>query len=59
MLMATTFHGVPDKLRLVRAVAAVLKPGGEFAVINQIKIFSSLFTSLVFLLDGRHAHWPS
>ena len=34
VLMANTFHGVPDKPRLVRAVAAVLKPGGEFAVIN-------------------------
>jgi SAM-dependent methyltransferase len=34
VLIANTFHGVPDKLRLARAVAAVLKPGGEFAVVN-------------------------
>lgn len=34
VLIANTFHGVPDKARLVRAVAAVLKPGGRFAVIN-------------------------
>jgi SAM-dependent methyltransferase len=34
VLVANTFHGVPDKSRLARAVAVVLKPGGEFAVIN-------------------------
>ena len=34
VLMANTFHGVPDKLRLARAVAAILKPGGRFAVVN-------------------------
>lgn len=34
VLIANTFHGVPDKTRLARAVAAVLKSGGRFAVIN-------------------------
>jgi SAM-dependent methyltransferase len=34
VLIANTFHGVPDKLRLARAVATVLKPGGEFSVVN-------------------------
>jgi ubiquinone/menaquinone biosynthesis C-methylase UbiE len=34
VLIANTFHGVPDKLRLARSVAAVLKTGGRFAVIN-------------------------
>jgi ubiquinone/menaquinone biosynthesis C-methylase UbiE len=34
VLMANTFHGVPDKLRLARGVAAILKPGGRFAVVN-------------------------
>ena len=34
VLIANTFHGVPDKARLACAVAAVLKPGGRFAVIN-------------------------
>jgi ubiquinone/menaquinone biosynthesis C-methylase UbiE len=34
VLIANTFHGVPDKLRLACAVAAVLKAGGEFAVVN-------------------------
>jgi SAM-dependent methyltransferase len=33
-LIANTFHGVPDKDRLARAVARVLKPGGQFVVIN-------------------------
>lgn len=33
-LMANTFHGVPDKTALAREVAAVLKPGGRFAVVN-------------------------
>jgi SAM-dependent methyltransferase len=34
VLMANTFHGVPDKLRLARAVETILKPGGRFAIIN-------------------------
>ena len=34
VLIADTFHGVPNKARLARAVAVVLKPGSEFAVIN-------------------------
>jgi ubiquinone/menaquinone biosynthesis C-methylase UbiE len=34
VLIANTFHGVPDKTRLAAAVAAVLKPGGSFVVIN-------------------------
>jgi SAM-dependent methyltransferase len=32
--IANTFHGVPDKLRLARSVATILRPGGCFAVIN-------------------------
>ncbi len=34
VLIANTFHGVPDKLRLARTVATILKPGGRFAVVN-------------------------
>ena len=34
VLMANTFHGVPDKTRLGRGVAAILKPLGRFAVVN-------------------------
>jgi ubiquinone/menaquinone biosynthesis C-methylase UbiE len=34
VLIANTFHGVPDKTRLACAAAAVLKPGGRFTVIN-------------------------
>jgi SAM-dependent methyltransferase len=34
VFLANAFHGVPDKPRLVRAVRAVLKPGGRFAVAN-------------------------
>ena len=34
VLIANTFHGVPDKLRLARSVATVLKTGGRFAVVN-------------------------
>lgn len=34
VLIANTFHGVPDKPGLARAVAAVLKPDGRFAVVN-------------------------
>jgi SAM-dependent methyltransferase len=34
VLIANTFHGVPDKTTLARAVAKVLKPGGRFAVVN-------------------------
>ena len=34
VLVANTFHGVPDKRRLARAVAAVLKPAGRLAIVN-------------------------
>jgi SAM-dependent methyltransferase len=34
VLIANTFHGVPDKTRLVSTVATVLKPGGRLVVIN-------------------------
>jgi SAM-dependent methyltransferase len=34
VLLANTFHGVPDKPALARAVAAVLRPAGLFAVVN-------------------------
>ena len=34
VLIANTFHGVPDKTRLAGAVTSVLKPGGRFVVIN-------------------------
>ncbi|HTI85886.1 MAG TPA: class I SAM-dependent methyltransferase [Alphaproteobacteria bacterium] len=34
VFLANAFHGVPDKTRLARAVAQVLKPGGRFAVVN-------------------------
>ncbi len=34
ILFANTFHGVPDKPRLARSVAAILKPDGRFAVVN-------------------------
>ena len=34
VFIANTFHGVPDKSALVKAVYASLKEGGRFAVIN-------------------------
>ena len=34
VFMANAFHGVPDGLRLARAVREILKPGAHFAVIN-------------------------
>jgi SAM-dependent methyltransferase len=34
VLIANTFHGVPNKRRLAQCVAAVLKPGGRFAIVN-------------------------
>lgn len=34
VLLANTFHGVPDRSRLARAVRDALKPGGVFAIIN-------------------------
>lgn len=34
VFMANAFHGAPDKLKLVRAIHEVLKPGGLFAAIN-------------------------
>ncbi|HHB12481.1 MAG TPA: hypothetical protein ENK62_04715 [Chromatiales bacterium] len=32
--MANTFHGVPDKTGLARAVHTALKPLGRFAIVN-------------------------
>lgn len=34
VLIANTFHGVPDKMALAREVAAALKPNGRFAIVN-------------------------
>lgn len=34
VLIANTFHGVPDKRRLARGIATILNPSGCFAVIN-------------------------
>lgn len=34
VLIANTFHGVPDKDGLARVVRSVLEPGGRFAVVN-------------------------
>jgi SAM-dependent methyltransferase len=34
LLMANTFHGVPDKQGLGHAMTAALKPGGKLAIIN-------------------------
>lgn len=34
VLIANTFHGVPDKTAMARAVAAVLSPGGRLAIVN-------------------------
>jgi SAM-dependent methyltransferase len=34
VFLANTFHGVPDQLRLARAVTAILKPCGQFGIIN-------------------------
>ncbi len=34
VFMANAFHGVPQPVRLARAVARALKPGGGFVVVN-------------------------
>jgi SAM-dependent methyltransferase len=34
VLLANTFHGAPDKPALAKPVAAVLRPGGLFAIVN-------------------------
>ena len=34
VLIANTFHGVPDKAALAREAAVVLKPEGRFAIVN-------------------------
>ena len=34
VFLANAFHGVPDKLRLAKAVRDALKPGGQFAIVN-------------------------
>jgi len=37
VFMANAFHGVPDPLRLARAVRDALTPGGRFAVVNWLR----------------------
>lgn len=34
VLIANTFHGIPDKQELVKSVASILKPGGQFTIVN-------------------------
>ncbi|MDW7748711.1 class I SAM-dependent methyltransferase [Halomonas sp.] len=34
VLIANTFHGVPDKTALAREIAETLKPNGRFAIVN-------------------------
>ncbi len=34
VLIANTFHGVPDQTGLAKAAAACLQPGGRFAIVN-------------------------
>lgn len=34
VLIANTFHGVPEKTAMARAVESVLNPGGQFAIVN-------------------------
>jgi ubiquinone/menaquinone biosynthesis C-methylase UbiE len=34
VFMANAFHGVPERTRLARGVAVVLRPGGRFAIVN-------------------------
>jgi ubiquinone/menaquinone biosynthesis C-methylase UbiE len=34
VLVASTFHGVPEKERLARAIAGVLRPHGQFIVVD-------------------------
>jgi len=38
VLIANTFHGVPDKTALARAAAVVLRPGGTLAVVNWLPL---------------------
>ncbi len=34
VLIANTFHGVPEKTAMANAVASVLNPNGQFAIVN-------------------------
>jgi len=34
IFLANVYHGIPDKPRFIRAMAASLVPGGKFAVVN-------------------------
>jgi ubiquinone/menaquinone biosynthesis C-methylase UbiE len=34
VLMASTFHGIPDKVEMLHVIFELLKPKGKFAVIN-------------------------
>ncbi len=47
VLLANTFHGVPDKAGMARAVASVLKLEGRFAVINWHRLLPREQTSVL------------
>ena len=34
VMIANTFHGVPDKAAMARGVATALTPGGRFGIVN-------------------------
>lgn len=46
VLMANTFHGVPDQAGLARAVRAVLRPGGVFGIVNWHRLGREVTTVL-------------
>ena len=46
VFMANTFHGVPDKKVLSKAVCESLKPGGRFAIINWYRLPREVTTVL-------------
>ena len=41
VLVANTFHGAPDPTAVAREVAAALRPGGRFAVVNWLPLARS------------------
>lgn len=58
VLLANTFHGVPEKTLLACNVATVLRPGGRFAIVNWRPLAreQTVFFGSAPWAPNRHAH---
>ncbi len=68
VLIANTFHGVPDKTGLARVIATILQPTGQFAIVNWTRSHGNKrrywgnhagHAPSFACHPGRHRHWSN